>query len=41
MAIGQKAIIPEGFEIMLNRRGYIEAENGRALKRKGCSPAAT
>jgi len=34
MAIGQKAIIPEGFEIMLNRRGYIEAENGRALKRK-------
>ena len=34
MAIGQKAIIPEGFEIVLNRRGYIQAENSRAEGRK-------
>jgi len=34
MAIGQKAIIPKGFEIMLNRRGYIKADKYRAHKRK-------
>jgi len=34
MAIGQKAIIPTGFDVELTRRGHIKAENARAHSRK-------
>jgi len=34
MAIGQKAVIPKEFGVILTRRGYIKAENARAHTRK-------
>ncbi len=34
MAIGQKSVIPDNFGITLDRRGYIRADNTRAVPRK-------
>ena len=34
MAIGQKSVIPDSFGITLDRRGYIRADNTRAVPRK-------
>ncbi|HKI48084.1 MAG TPA: FAD-dependent oxidoreductase [Desulfobacteria bacterium] len=34
MAIGQKAVIPKEFGVILTRRGYIKAENAKAHTRK-------
>jgi len=34
MAIGQKAVVPEHYDITLNRRGYIKVDKSRAIPRK-------
>jgi NADPH-dependent glutamate synthase beta subunit-like oxidoreductase len=41
MAIGQKAVIPEGIDITLDKRGYIQADESGACSRPECLPAET